>query len=201
MIATVGQTGIIGNVGLEDWDRKFREETREDGPAPLPFVVEMVQGLPPGDALDLACGSGRHAIWLAQRGWSVTAVDGSAAGIEILKKRSDGLSIKALVADLEKHEHSIVPAAWDLIVISLYLQRDLFESAKLGLKPGGLLIAITLLGTGRHRLQAGELKNYFEDWEILQFAEDSGFARIAARSPKFDQQAGRSATEPSTKSG
>ncbi len=154
--------GMIGNVGLEDWDRRFREETREELPSPLSFVVEAAQGLPPGDALDLACGGGRHAIWLAERGWRVTAVDGSAAGIEILRKRSDGLSIHALVADLEKHEYSIAPAAWDLIVISLYLQKDLFEPAKLGVKPGGVLIAITLLGAGRHRLQAGELKNYFE---------------------------------------
>jgi tellurite methyltransferase len=193
--------GIIESVGLEDWDRRFRDETREELPSPLPFVVEMAQGLEPGEALDLACGSGRHAIWLAEHGWSVTAADGSAAGIEILKKRSEGLSIQALVADLEKHEYSIAPDAWDLIVISLYLQRDLFEPAKLGVKPGGVLIAITLLGAGRHRLQAGELKNYFVGWEILQFAEDSGFARIAVRSPKFDQQAGRSATEPRTTSG
>ncbi len=193
--------GMIGSVGLEDWDRRFREETRGDLPSPLSFVVDVTQGLPPGDALDLACGSGRHAVWLAGHGWSVTAVDGSAAGIEILRKRSDGLSIQAVVADLEKHEYSIAPGAWDLIVISLYLQRDLFEPAKLGVKPGGVLIAITLLGAGRHRLQAGELKSYFVGWEILQVAEDSGFARIAARSPKFDQQAGRSATEPSTKSG
>jgi tellurite methyltransferase len=196
---------MIGSVGLEDWDRRFREETREELPPPLPFVVEMAQGLEPGEALDLACGSGRHAIWLAQRGWSVTVVDGSAAAIEILRKRSDGLSIKALTADLEKHEYSIAPGAWDLIVISLYLQRDLFEPAKLGVKPGGVLIAITLLAepgkSGRHRLDPGELKNHFTGWQILQFAEDSGFARIAARSPKCDQQAGRSATEPSTTSG
>ncbi len=151
----------------------------------------------------MACGSGRHAIWLAERGWSVTAVDGSPAAIEILSKRSQ--DIKALVADLEKHEYSIAPEAWDLIVISLYLQKDLFEPAKLGVKPGGVLIAITLLADagrpGRHRLEPGELQNYFAGWEILQFAEDSGFARIAARAPKFDQHVGRSATEPSTTSG
>ncbi len=65
--------------------------------------------------------AGRHAIWLAERDWSVTAVDGSAAGIESLRKRSEGLSIKAVVADLEKHEYSIAPwGSGDLILISLY---------------------------------------------------------------------------------
>jgi tellurite methyltransferase len=200
---------MIDSVGLQDWDRRFREETREEGPGPIPFVVEMAGTLKPGRALDLACGSGRHALWLARHGWSVTAVDGSPAAITILKNRIGNLQMETLTADLEKHEYSIAGEAWDLVLMSLYLQRDLFEPAKLGVKPGGVLIAITLLeeadNPARHRLAAGELRGYFAGWEILRYAEESGFAKIAARranpSPDLDHQAGSSATDPSTTSG
>ena len=176
---------MIDCVGLEDWDRRFREETRDERPDPIPFVVEMAAGLQPGKALDLACGSGRHALWLARHGWSVTAVDGSPAAIAILKKGIGNLPVQALIADLEKHGYSIAREAWDLIVISLYLQRDLFEPAKRGVKPGGALIAIALLAEegkpARHRLKAGELKTYFAGWDILGYAEESGLGKIAAR--------------------
>jgi SAM-dependent methyltransferase len=196
-------------VGLQDWDRRFLEETRVEVPEPLPFVVEIAGALKPGRALDLACGSGRHAIWLARHGWSVTAVDGSPAAIAILKNGIGNLPVEVLIADLEKHEYSITREAWDLVVMSLYLQKDLFEPAKLGVRPGGVLIAITLLEEAgkpaRHRLAAGELKGYFPGWEILRYAEESGFAKIAARranpSPDLDHQAGSSATDPSTTSG
>ena len=123
--------------------------------------------------------------WLARNGWSVTAVDGSPAAIAILKNEIGDLRVGALIADLEKHEYSIAREAWDLIVISLYLQKDLFEPAKLGVKPGGTLIAVTLLAEegkpARYRLMAGELKSYFAGWDILGYEEETGFARIAAR--------------------
>ena len=123
----------------------------------------------PGRALDLACGFGKNALWLTELGWRVTAVDNSAAAIESLQ----GRVAEARVADLEKGEFRIQPASWDLIVIAYYLQRDLFEPARRGLIPGGMLIAITLLGETheRFRLQPGELARYFEGDEILHSHE------------------------------
>jgi hypothetical protein len=96
----------------------------------------------------------------------------------------------ARVADLEKGEYAIQPSAWDLVLIIRYLQRDLFAAAKLGVKPGGVLIAMVLLENpagppGRFRAKPGELRGYFEDWEILHYGEgESGqheVAEIAAR--------------------
>jgi SAM-dependent methyltransferase len=100
----------------------------ELGPPPVPLVQEISQTLRPGRALDLACGSGRNAFWLAQNAWDVTAVDRT-AGLE-------GHGIHATVADLEAGEYKIEEGVWDLIVISYYLQRNLFEPAIAGLKPG-----------------------------------------------------------------
>src|SRR6202051_3454561 len=91
------------------WDERYRSGTRaaEDlDAAPTPLLVETAAKLAPGKALDLACGAGRNALWLAQHGWEVTAVDGALAAIEILQSRAleRGLKITTVVADLEKNE-------------------------------------------------------------------------------------------------
>jgi tellurite methyltransferase len=156
--------------------------------APVPLLVETARGMKPGRALDLACGSGRNALWLAEHGWSVTAVDGSPEAIEQLRQR--GAHIDAHTADLEKGEYAIEPSRWDLIVISYYLQRDLFEPAKRGVVPGGVLLAIVLLGEGRFSAAPGELRGYFSGWEILHDREGNpcdsphrAVAEIVARRP------------------
>src|SRR5579862_8045575 len=96
---------------------------------PTPLLVQTVRKLKPGRALDLACGTGRNAVWLSENGWQVTAVDRSPIAIP---------DVDTHVADLEKHEFTIGESEWDLIVVCLYLQRDLFESIKRGLRPGGV---------------------------------------------------------------
>ena len=166
--------------------------------APTALVVETARQAPPGTALDLACGAGRNALWLAEHGWSVTAVDGAPAAIDILLKRASerALRVEAFVADLEKGEYPIHPSAWDLIAICYYLQRDLFEPAKRGVKPGGLLISIVHITEPAEeptykRLKPGELETYFDGWEIVHRYEgkprDSahryGVAEIVARRP------------------
>jgi tellurite methyltransferase len=145
---------------------------------PNPLLVDSASKLPPGRAPDIACGSGRNALWLAQHGWSVTAVDVSPAAIETLLNRAVqlGIHIDAKVVDLEKSEFTIEPATWDLIAVCYYLQHDLFEACKTGLASGGVIVAITLLvEPGKEhspfRLQPGELRSFFRDWEILHYRE------------------------------
>jgi tellurite methyltransferase len=164
-----------------------------DDAAPVPLLVETVRGMKPGRALDLACGAGRNALWLAEQGWSVTAVDGLREAIDSLRQNAAerGVNVETHVADLEKSEYAIEPSRWDLVVISYYLQRDLFEPAKRGVVPGGVLLAIVLLGDGRFRAAPGELRGYFSGWEILHDREgDPGdssphraVAEIVARRP------------------
>ncbi len=152
---------------------------------PTALLVETAQAHQPGRALDLACGSGRNAVWLAEHGWRVTAVDRLPLTIP---------GVDTYIADLEKHEFPIAEASWDLIVVSLYLQRDLFEPIKRGLKPGGVAIVIVLLMEPGHeqslfRLQPGELANYFDGWEILHSYEGKSsdhhraVAEIVVRKP------------------
>ena len=165
-----------------DWDKRYklREHAASDFEAgPTPLVIETADGLAPGKALDLACGAGRNAIWLAEHGWEVTGVDGAPTAIEFLRKRAlqrGGLKIHAVAADLEKREFVIEPAHWDLIAICYYLQRDLFEPAKLGVVHGGIIISIVHMNEpgepdGPFRLRPGQHEKYFAGWQILHLRE------------------------------
>ncbi|HEX3376854.1 MAG TPA: methyltransferase domain-containing protein [Candidatus Acidoferrales bacterium] len=186
---------------INGWNERYqsRERAAEDFNAePTPLLVATASNLTPGKALDLACGTGRNALWLAERGWNVTAVDGASAAIEILQTRAAerSLKINAIVADLEKMKFEIEPSRWDFIVICYYLQRNLFEPAKLGIVPSGLLLSIVhITEPGEEespfRLCPGELKKYFAGWEILHYHEGKAsdaahrraVAEIAARKP------------------
>jgi tellurite methyltransferase len=186
---------------VHDWNRRYRlrERPAEDlGAASTPLLVKTAVQLAPGKALDLACGAGRNALWLADHGWEVTAVDAADAAIEILQIRAEerGLKINALVADLEKDEFEIEPSGWDLVAMCYYLQRNLFEPAKRGVAPRGILISIVHLTEpgeedGPHRLRPGQLERYFTGWEILHrhegkptdSAHHRAVAEIVARRP------------------
>lgn len=177
----MGATGNNECVEIHEWDKRYRlrEHAASDFEAgPTPLLVESASKLAPGRALDLASGTGRNALWLAEQGWDVTAVDGAPTAVETLRGRAAerALAIQAVVADLEKHEFRIEPATWDLIAICYYLQRDLFEPAERGVAPGGILIALVHINEpgeadGLYRLRPGELPKYFEGWKILHFHE------------------------------
>ena len=93
----------IGNVDIRDWDERYR--LGDSDLAPTALVVETTRQAPPGSALDLACGAGRNALWLAEHGWSVTAVDGAPAAIDILLKRASerALRVEAFLAPDSSH--------------------------------------------------------------------------------------------------
>lgn len=97
-------------MNLREWDERYRSgEQAFDTPTPL--VVKVAEMLPPGYALDLACGAGRNALYLAGRGWRVTAVDGSAVALELMRERAArlGVPVQASEADLDSQEFAISP--------------------------------------------------------------------------------------------
>ena len=181
---------------LASWDEQYRKEV--DSPAeresvPNPLLVEAARDLRPGRALDLACGTGRNALWLAQNQWRVTAVDGSPTALEILRRRAAGLRIETQIVDLEDSGFTIAPARYDLIAMCYYFQKNLLEPCKLGLVPGGVMVVIALLmEPGKEgstfRMRPGELRGYFADWEILHDRESIDawqhkVAEVVARRP------------------
>lgn len=164
---------------MADWDERYSHG--EHAPyEPNALLVRAIERLVPGRALDVACGAGRHALFLAKQGWRVTAVDASRVGIELAKERarSFGVELDARVADLERHEFEIEREAFDLIAVFYYLQRDLWPAIRDGVRAGGSLVAaIHLLDEGAEKsnpdflLHAGELREEFDGWEILHYHE------------------------------
>jgi tellurite methyltransferase len=173
-----------------NWDDRYSNAANLDF-EPAPLLVEAAQMLPPGHALDLACGPGRNALYLARLGWQVTAVDSSPAAIGLLTERARGLAIHAQVADLARRQFAIAPAAYDLICDFLYLQRDLFPSIRDGVRPGSLFAGVIHLfdenRASAFALRPGELRREFHGWKILFYSESAEpehtrrAARIIAR--------------------
>ncbi|HEY4620973.1 MAG TPA: class I SAM-dependent methyltransferase [Gaiellaceae bacterium] len=134
----------------EEWDRKYAEsEHREHlwGAEPNRSFAAEAADLAPGTALDLACGEGRNAVWLAGRGWRVTGVDFSDVAIanarELAARR--GVDVELVCADLLDYEPD--PGAHDLVLV-LYLhvpaaeRRLVLERAASALTPGGTFLVI-----------------------------------------------------------
>jgi SAM-dependent methyltransferase len=135
---------------------------------PTGEVKRAASLLPPGRALDLACGSGRHAIWLHGKGWHVTAVDRDVDAITRL--RTDYPSIDARVFDLEQSQFEVSESSFDLVICWLYFQRDLYPVIRSSLRPGGIA-ALSALLQGRFAAKPAELRGYFSSWTILHEAE------------------------------
>jgi SAM-dependent methyltransferase len=90
----------------EDWDRRYAAVENLWATKPNRFLVAEVSDLPPGRALDLACGEGQNGIWLASRGWDVTGVDYSDVAIRKATARAarDGIDARFVCADLVEFE-------------------------------------------------------------------------------------------------
>jgi len=104
-----------------DWDRRYEGTELLWSAQPNRFLVAEAQGLAPGRALDLACGEGRNAIWLAELGWDVTGVDFSAVAVGKAEQlaAARGVAGEFEVADLLTYQPA--EQAFDLVIVS-YLQ-------------------------------------------------------------------------------
>jgi SAM-dependent methyltransferase len=134
-------------VQREDWDKRYAAVENLWAVKPNRFLVAEVGDLTPGRALDLACGEGQNAIWLATLGWDVTGVDYSEVAISKARTRADrdGVRVDFLVGDLVSYEPEA--AAFDLVVV-LYLhiprdeRRGVMERAAVALAPGGTFVFV-----------------------------------------------------------
>jgi SAM-dependent methyltransferase len=140
---------------------------------PEPLISTAVSAAFLGDALDLACGTGRHTLWLARQGWRVTAVDYSAVALEKLKADAQHLPVRIVCADLETGEFEIARDTYTLVVDTCFLDRSLFPSIRTGLRPGGVFFGVFPMEgmNPAYLVSDGELTGYFHDWEIIHSFE------------------------------
>jgi SAM-dependent methyltransferase len=129
----------------QSWDERYAASDLVWSADPSQFLPPVADSLTPGTALDVACGEGRNAIWLALQGWHVTAVDFSPVGIE--KGRTIAgrdLDIEWVVEDVTSFE---APSSFDLVIIFyLHLSPTAFaESMRRAVdavSPGGTLFCV-----------------------------------------------------------
>jgi SAM-dependent methyltransferase len=147
-----------------DWNEKYRLAADMSAAEPASIVCELLPLLPKGPALDIACGSGRHSMLLAERGQQVTAVDWSGVGLDLLEARARAARIpvtriRALderrdeVRDAHHGEIALLredlerialpKQCYELILCIQYLQRSLFAQMTGALRPGGMLLLET----------------------------------------------------------
>ncbi len=148
---------------------------------PAQLLVENIELLPKGRALDVAMGGGRNAIYLAKMGFEVEGVDISAEAVRsaLESARRVGVTIRAQIADLEG-DYCIKKDAYDVIVCFNYLQRSLIPQIKDGLRKGGMVVYETFIidqaqfGKPRnpdYLLKYNELLDMFRDFRCLRYRE------------------------------
>jgi 2-polyprenyl-3-methyl-5-hydroxy-6-metoxy-1,4-benzoquinol methylase len=172
------------------WDARYAAATVATEPVIDPWFAAQVEPLPPRRALDVACGLGHDAVWLAERGWQVTAVDVSPIGLaraaELARRR--GVTVDWQTADLDEF---VPPAAeFGLITVCRFLDRDRLPSRLTStLTPGGRLIYRTFCasptGSTTHSpafvLQPGELPRLFPHLATVSYDETFSGAEYYAR--------------------
>ncbi|HEV8341467.1 MAG TPA: methyltransferase domain-containing protein [Candidatus Binatia bacterium] len=166
----------------ERWDK--RHETHHEEVEPARFLREVFRmgawNITPGRALDIATGKGRNAVFLAERGFAVDAIDISEVALQAARDtaKEKGLAIKFEQVDLNKIE--LPHAAYDLIINFNFLERSLIPKMKKALKLGGHVVFETYLVDQRvlghpknpaYLLGHNELLELFRDFRVLYYRE------------------------------
>ena len=166
---------------------------------PTRWLLEHEHLLPQsGNALDVASGQGRNALWLASRGLQTLALDLDAAAVQFVREQAErrGLPLSAEVRDLETSADPLPADAYDAIVVVHYLHRPLFPALKAALRRGGLLVYETFTRGQAERgkptnpaflLEPGELRELVHPLEIVVEREGDFegklLASVSARRP------------------
>lgn len=138
------------------WDARYRAEPDLWTKEPNAVLVQFAGELEPGRALDVGAGDGRNAIWLATRGWEVSAIDLSAVALERAAERAAArdAQLECIVADW--HEHDFGESAFELVVVSFMHPQPsdraaMFERLARALVSGGhvFTVGVSLADHGR----------------------------------------------------
>ncbi|MDH3708118.1 MAG: class I SAM-dependent methyltransferase [Acidimicrobiia bacterium] len=131
----------------EDWDDRYGGDELVWSAEPNQFVAAHLSDLAPGDAIDLAAGEGRNAVWLASRGWRVTAVDFSSVALAKARQRAEANGVELDLREADLRQWNPEPDSVDLALIA-YLQlphaqqRQIVAAAGRAVRPGGTFFLV-----------------------------------------------------------
>jgi len=165
----------------QKWDKRYARKDQREEPTPAPWLVSMIDQLPQGAALDLACGRGGNAIYLASHGYSVDAIDISPVGLQLAREAARVAGVKVnffcqdLMADLD-----ISNWCYDLIIVFHFMAPDLLSRLHQALRPGGVLLVEQHMsgypgaagpGSDRFRVAPGTLAQAVSGLDIVRLEE------------------------------
>jgi tellurite methyltransferase len=182
------------------WDARWAAEAAAAATTPYephPLLVTHAALLRGGRALDLACGLGQNAIWLAEQGYEVLAVDISQVALTVAAERAIAAGVSGSIRWQRHDLDHWRPArtAFDLVCVFRFLDRRLFSALRDAVCGGGLLFYESRHTGALERqpqsnpaflLQPGELARHFAGWEFIYSAEDPEKAFLVARRPWAD---------------
>lgn len=168
----------------DKWQRKYREGAYASRPHPCVYLQQQLPALAPPcrRALDLACGAGRNALYLAGHGYQVDAVDISAEGLQ----QGKCAAAEQGLAGIHWHQHDLdagLPANLDrvgLVIMIRYLDMALLRAATQHLVPGGYVLAEVHLqtdvpvagpGSERFRVAPGKLAGVADGLDVIDYSE------------------------------
>lgn len=168
----------------QKWDQHYQADlaVRIQAPSVAPVLVQNQHLLPcQGKALELACGLGDNAIFLAERGLLVSAWDLSAVAVQRLAARAASASLALTTECKDVVAAPPMPDQFDVVVVSCFLDRRLIAPIRNTIKAGGLVFyqtfikeAVTQTGPRNlaYRLDNNELLDFFKGWQILFYREE-----------------------------
>jgi hypothetical protein len=177
----------------DDWDRRYASEPRRWSGQPNGTLVVEIEHVAPGSALDVGCGEGADAIWLAQRGWQVTAVDISQMALDRARRAAEDASVKV---DWIRADIAIKPPArrrYDLVSVHYPALRhtpgdNTILSIIDAVAPGGTLLIVghNLDGSDHHERHGFDPSNYIQPADVAQHLDAAwtiDVQEVRARTP------------------
>ncbi|MDA8194022.1 MAG: methyltransferase domain-containing protein [Thermaerobacter sp.] len=176
------------------WNSRYRAQKAAMGhntvALPDRVLVEVTRSLAPGRAVDVACGMGRNALWLARQGWQVDAIDIAREALEELRQAAESRMLDRLfIMEEDLDAWRPAPNTYDFGTMVLFWDPRVLAHLKRAVRPGGLVLVRSLLApsgqpdVGPHYLRPGELREWFKGWTIRHNLEDEGMAMILAVRP------------------
>ena len=165
----------------EKWESRYRAGDFEPNREPAPFLATEASELKPGRALCLAAGAGRNAVFLAELGFAVTAVDIAPAGMAWCRRLAAErrVEVETIASDVLSFDAGV--ESWDLVTNLYFHEPALFPRVRSALKSGGHFLFQTYAkaqagfgwgpGNPDHLADPQELRLAFAGWQLLRFAE------------------------------